>query len=111
MSALQRATSSLGTMRSHDFVLTDSDFSRVRRMIYQCAGISLSEQKRKMVYSRLSRRLRELGMMDFTSYLSMLDDDKKHQEWQSFTNALTTNLTSFFREAHHFPLLAAHASK
>lgn len=92
-----------------DFTLTETDFSRVRSMIYQRAGIALGEQKREMVYSRLSRRLRELGLTEFTSYLAMLEADKGNDEWEAFTNALTTNLTAFFREAHHFPLLAAHA--
>ncbi|QRX84736.1 CheR family methyltransferase [Glaciimonas sp. PAMC28666] len=92
-----------------DFTLTDTDFSRVRSMIHQRAGIALGEQKREMVYSRLSRRLRELGLTEFTSYLAMLEADKHSDEWERFTNALTTNLTAFFREAHHFPLLAAHA--
>ncbi|MFJ2990569.1 CheR family methyltransferase [Collimonas sp. NPDC087041] len=93
---------------ARDFLLTDSDFSRVRALIYQRAGIALGEQKREMVYSRLSRRLRELGMSDFTSYLAHLEAQDDSAEWQSFTNALTTNLTAFFREAHHFPLLAEH---
>ncbi|AMO98811.1 cheR methyltransferase, all-alpha domain protein [Collimonas arenae] len=93
---------------ARDFLLTDSDFSRVRALIYQRAGIALGEQKREMVYSRLSRRLRELGMSDFTSYLAQLEAQHDSAEWQSFTNALTTNLTAFFREAHHFPLLAEH---
>lgn len=93
---------------ARDFLLTDSDFSRVRALIHQRAGIALGEQKREMVYSRLSRRLRELGMTDFTSYLALLETENDSDEWQSFTNALTTNLTAFFREAHHFPLLAEH---
>jgi chemotaxis protein methyltransferase CheR len=96
---------------ARDFLLTDGDFSRVRALIHQRAGIALGEQKREMVYSRLSRRLRELGMNDFTSYLALLEAEKDSAEWQAFTNALTTNLTAFFREAHHFPLLAEHAKK
>lgn len=102
-----RSTSNSGPVR--DFTLTDSDFSRVRSMIHQRAGIALGDQKREMVYSRLSRRLRELGLTEFTSYLAMLEANKENDEWEAFTNALTTNLTAFFREAHHFPLLAAHA--
>jgi len=99
------------TASARDFLLTDGDFSRVRALIHQRAGIALGEQKREMVYSRLSRRLRELGMNDFTSYLALLEGEKDSSEWQAFTNALTTNLTAFFREAHHFPLLAEHAKK
>ena len=91
-----------------DFLLTDADFARIRLLIHQRAGISLSGQKRQMVYSRLSRRLRELGMREFSAYLGFLESDPRSHEWELFTNALTTNLTAFFREAHHFPLLADH---
>ncbi len=90
-----------------DFDFTDTDFDRVRELIYARVGISLSVAKRDMVYSRLSRRLRALGLAGFDEYLVRLDggDD---DEWQEFTNALTTNLTSFFREPHHFPIFAEH---
>ncbi|NDP61836.1 CheR family methyltransferase [Polaromonas sp.] len=91
-----------------DFLLTDTDFARIRLLIHQRAGISLSVQKRQMVYSRLSRRLRELEMREFSAYLGFLEADPRSHEWELFTNALTTNLTAFFREAHHFPLLAEH---
>jgi chemotaxis protein methyltransferase CheR len=64
-----------------------------------------------MVYSRLSRRLRELRLREFATYLKLLEANPDGDEWQSFTNALTTNLTAFFREAHHFPVLAEHARK
>jgi chemotaxis protein methyltransferase CheR len=91
-----------------DFLLTDHDFSKIRTLIHQRAGIALGIQKRQMVYSRLSRRLRELGLKDFSTYLTLLDTNPNSGEWQLFTNALTTNLTAFFREAHHFPVLAEH---
>jgi len=94
-----------------DFLLTDHDFSKIRTLIHQRAGIALSTQKRQMVYSRLARRLRELRLTEFSSYLRFLEADPHGDEWQQFTNALTTNLTAFFREAHHFPLLAEHAKK
>lgn len=94
-----------------DFLLTDSDFSKIRALIHQRAGIALGAQKRQMVYSRLARRLRELGLKEFSAYLRFLEADPNSDEWQSFTNALTTNLTAFFREAHHFPILAEHARK
>ncbi len=89
-----------------EFLFTDSDFSKVRTLIHRRAGIALGEQKRQMVYSRLSRRLRELGVLEFSSYLALLEARPDGDEWQSFINSLTTNLTSFFREAHHFPVLA-----
>ena len=91
---------------SKEFSFTPRDFSRVRDMIYQRAGISLSENKQDMVYSRLARRLRVLGLNSFTAYLDSLAVDVHNIEWEAFTNALTTNLTSFFRETHHFPILA-----
>jgi len=92
-----------------DFLLTDHDFSKIRTLIYQRAGIALGAQKRQMVYSRLARRLRELRLKEFSTYLTFLEADPNGDEWQLFTNALTTNLTAFFREAHHFPVLAEHA--
>lgn len=94
-----------------DFLLTERDFEKVRALIHKRAGISLCSHKREMVYSRLARRLRALGISDFGTYLSLLEADDHSDEWEYFTNALTTNLTSFFREAHHFPLLAEHAKK
>ncbi|MGE5466427.1 MAG: CheR family methyltransferase [Ignavibacteria bacterium] len=90
---------------AREFNFTEEDFERVRKLIYAHAGISLSPIKRDMVYSRLARRLRALGMATFAEYLSYLEraDEK---EWETFVNSLTTNLTSFFRENHHFPILA-----
>jgi chemotaxis protein methyltransferase CheR len=94
-----------------EFDFTRADFERVRGLIYQRAGISLADSKQEMVYSRLARRLRANGIASFASYLDALEAGRMPAEWESFTNALTTNLTSFFREAHHFPLLAEHALK
>jgi chemotaxis protein methyltransferase CheR len=94
-----------------EFEFTRRDFERVRGLIYQRAGISLADSKQEMVYSRLARRLRATGIGSFEAYLDDLEAGRMASEWESFTNALTTNLTSFFREAHHFPLLAEHALK
>ncbi len=94
-----------------EFNFTRSDFERVRALIYQRAGISLADSKQEMVYSRLARRLRATGIVSFERYLNDLEAGRLGEEWESFTNALTTNLTSFFREAHHFPLLAEHVLK
>src|SRR3990167_3730026 len=88
------------------FEFTPRDFARVRALIYKQAGISLGESKQEMVYSRLARRLRAKGINSFQEYLDGLESGRDDDEWVAFTNALTTNLTSFFREAHHFPLLA-----
>ena len=76
-------------------------------MIYERAGIALSPAKREMVYSRLSRRLRERELENFQDYLALLEGNDA-AEWEAFTNSLTTNLTAFFREPHHFPLLTEH---
>ncbi len=92
--------------REFDFTL--NDFSRVRKLIYQHAGISLSEAKSDMVYSRVGRRLRSAGFDSFKGYLDYLESENNPNEWEAFTNALTTNLTSFFREEHHFPILQEH---
>ena len=92
---------------SREFVWTESDFSRVQGLIYQRVGISLHNGKHAMVYSRLSRRLRETGYLSFKEYLDFLELGD-NSEWQEFVNALTTNLTSFFREQHHFEILASY---
>jgi chemotaxis protein methyltransferase CheR len=92
-----------------EFHYTAGDFERVRSLLYQRAGISLSATKDQMVYSRLARRLRSLRLRSFTEYFAYLD--RHEEEWQQFINALTTNLTSFFRENHHFDMLAAHVRK
>jgi chemotaxis protein methyltransferase CheR len=89
--------------------LSDVHFRRISQLIYQRAGIVLADHKREMVYNRLVRRLRTLGMNDFGQYLAKLEQNQNSAEWQAFINALTTNLTAFFREAHHFPILAEHA--
>lgn len=93
------------------FAFTPRDFARVRSLIYRQAGIALTESKQEMVYSRLARRLRAKGMNSFEEYLDGLESGRDSEEWEAFTNALTTNLTSFFREAHHFTILAEHVRK
>lgn len=92
---------------SREFDFTDQDFEKIRKMIYDYAGIALSPCKQDMVYGRLARRLRALGLKTFNEYLHVLERGDR-QEFESFTNSLTTNLTSFFREAHHFPMLLDH---
>ena len=97
------------TAAEQEFSFDAADFERVRKLIYQRAGISLHDGKRAMVYSRLSRRLRETGHRSFRDYLQWLESaagPAGEKEWQEFVNCLTTNLTSFFREEHHFHALA-----
>ncbi|MBS0444445.1 MAG: chemotaxis protein CheR [Proteobacteria bacterium] len=91
-----------------EFAFSGADFERVRNLIYQRAGISLHAGKHAMVYSRLSRRLRETGHRSFGVYLQALEQatgPQADREWQEFVNCLTTNLTAFFREEHHFHAL------
>ena len=93
-----------------EFSFDTADFERIRKLIYKRAGISLHAGKQAMVYSRLSRRLREADFNSFGQYLQALESATgaaAEQEWQEFVNCLTTNLTSFFREEHHFPVLHA----
>jgi chemotaxis protein methyltransferase CheR len=94
-----------GAVQGREFAWTDEDFGRVQSMIYKRAGISLQDGKHAMVYSRLSRRLRDTGYQSFRDYLGWLEKSDG-PEWQEFINALTTNLTSFFREHHHFEIFA-----
>lgn len=84
-----------------EFAWTNADFTRIKALIYRHAGISLHDGKHAMVYSRISRRLRDTGHSSFKDYLDWLEQQGP-DEWQEFVNALTTNLTSFFRENHHF---------
>lgn len=90
--------------KEREFDFTDKDFERIRDLAHERAGIFLSPKKRDLVYSRIARRLRALGLITFEDYLHQLEDNE--DEAQDFINALTTNLTAFFREAHHFDLLA-----
>ncbi|MGP3590946.1 CheR family methyltransferase [Vagococcus sp. WN89Y] len=89
--------------------LSGHELDKISQLIYQRAGIVLSNHKRDMVLNRLSRRLRELKLQGFTDYIDLLTSNHNSAEWQVFINSLTTNLTSFFREAYHFPVLAKHA--
>ncbi len=86
------------------FVFTDADFDKIRRLIKAQTGIHLSDAKRSLVYSRLGRRLRALGLSDFASYYARVEMDA--EELMRCINAITTNLTAFFREPHHFDYLA-----
>ncbi len=92
---------------SREFKFTQQDFERVRKLVYDYAGIALNDSKHDMVYGRLAKRLRAHNMTTFNDYLALLEKGNE-AEWEAFINSLTTNLTSFFREAHHFPVLAEH---
>ena len=98
------------TAQSREFEFTAADFERVRKLIHEHAGIALSGAKQDMVYSRLARRLRAVGDKTFAQYLARLERGDR-REWETFVNSLTTNLTAFFREGHHFETLAQHLAK
>ncbi len=89
----------------HEWACSPADFSRIQSLIHKRAGISLHDGKLSMVYGRVSRRLRATGHRSFKSYLDWLEQHEG-AEWQAFINVLTTNLTGFFREQHHFTALA-----
>ena len=99
------AESADARINAREFEFGDRDFRRVCELIYERAGIALADGKRDMVYGRLSRRLRALGISSFRQYLDQLESTRGGDEWQAFTNAMTTNLTAFFREPHHFDTL------
>ena len=105
LAAAAAAAGSGPLAQGREFVWTNADFARVQSLIYQRAGISLHDGKHAMVYSRLSRRLRDTGHTSFHDYLGWLENHDG-PEWQEFVNALTTNLTAFFREQHHFEIFA-----
>jgi len=106
LNALNQAVVEPRVQRELEF--TDRDFHRIRELIAARAGIVLAEHKRDMVYSRLGRCVRNRGLRRFSDYLRWLTAGSEQGAWQEFVNALTTNLTAFFRESHHFELLAAH---
>jgi chemotaxis protein methyltransferase CheR len=89
-------------------LLDDKEFALACRLIADYAGIKLSAHKRYMVYNRLLRRLRARGLRSFADYLQLVQAEPAGER-EAFVNALTTNLTSFFREPHHFELLREHA--
>ncbi|HFE38315.1 MAG TPA: hypothetical protein ENK06_07865, partial [Gammaproteobacteria bacterium] len=91
-------------MQEREFDFSDRDFNKVRQFVLNETGITLSEGKKNMVYGRLSRRLRQLGLNSFTKYIDLASEEKS-EERGNFINAITTNLTSFFREEHHFEYL------
>ncbi|NDW21739.1 CheR family methyltransferase [Alteromonas hispanica] len=91
------------SLTHREFAFDTSDFERIKLTLYKVAGIKLANSKDSMVYSRLARRLRALGLNNFSDYIYHLE--RNSNELEHFINGMTTNLTSFFREAHHFEML------
>jgi chemotaxis protein methyltransferase CheR len=89
-------------MEAGEIPLSEREFSRIKTRVYQVAGISLSDAKRTLVISRLSKIVRALGLPGFDAYVDFLERGASTTDGQNFVNALTTNLTRFYREDHHF---------
>jgi chemotaxis protein methyltransferase CheR len=90
----------MATTSGKEFAFTDEDFHFLASLVAEKTGIVLAEHKKSMVYSRLARRLRALGLSQFSQYRALLSEDSG--EMINFVNAVTTNVTHFFREGHHF---------
>ena len=86
--------------------MSDAEFSRISGHIHRETGIVISPSKRSMLVSRLSRRLRHLGLRDFAAYADLIGRAEGDAERMELVSAITTNVTSFFREPHHFKALA-----
>ena len=97
----------MATMDTREFPFSAEHFRVISERVYRFSGIRLPEGKREMVYARLARRLRSLGIGSFDDYIQFLELEPA--EWEHCTNALTTNVTAFYREEHHFRTLAEHA--
>jgi len=95
----------LPAQHTREYAFSDRCFTRLRELVMRHTGIRLTEAKRDMVYGRLARRLRALGLRDFDDYCALIEE-QGNDELEPFVNAITTNLTSFFRERHHFEFLA-----
>jgi chemotaxis protein methyltransferase CheR len=95
-------------MEQGEISLSDREFSRIKGRVYQVAGISLSDAKRTLVISRLSKIVRALGLPSFDAYVDYLERNGSASDGQDFVNALTTNLTRFYREDHHFEHLRSY---
>lgn len=81
--------------------MSERNFRELKKIAYDVTGINLSDHKQNMIYGRLARRIRALGLRDFDQYCDLLSQASS-PEIREFVNAITTNLTAFFRENHHF---------
>jgi chemotaxis protein methyltransferase CheR len=93
---------------AREFKFSDADFRDLAQYAYTHAGIALSDSKRNLIYTRLSRRLRALGQTTFKEYRDYLIENES--ELENFINAISTNLTKFFRESHHFDHFRTHVA-
>ncbi len=100
-------SSGAGQLVEGEFVFTGEDFRRIAAILYADAGIALADSKATLVYSRLAKRLRALGLASFRDYCTLIGEQDGLDERQKMLAALTTNVTRFFREPHHFDHLKA----
>lgn len=107
--SLRLPTAPVGAPAEREFVFTDEDFFALASLINQETGIVIDERKRSLLYGRLAKRLRHLGLTSFAAYRARLDGDDREEELKYAVNAMTTNLTRFFREGEHFEHLAKEA--
>ena len=108
MSVVRARTTEPTVMVEGEFAFTAGDFARIAALLYEQAGITLSESKSTLVYSRLAKRLRALGLSSFGEYCAIVSEPSGAEERATMLNALTTNVTRFFREPHHFEHLRDH---
>jgi len=93
--------------KAREFPFTQRDFDYLRKISNERTGIVVSDDKYDMFYSRLSRRVRKLGLRNFSEYCDLIRREERDEEVLELVNAITTNLTAFFRENHHFDYLAS----
>ncbi|MEY4590569.1 MAG: hypothetical protein RL497_2645 [Pseudomonadota bacterium] len=92
------------SQRSREFPMSSANFNLIKELAYEWTGIKLSDHKENMIYGRLARRVRALNLSDFNQYCALLQTENEAEK-REFINSITTNLTSFFREPHHFDFL------
>ncbi len=93
--------------QDREFLFTEKDFNYLRKVANEYSGITVSDDKYDMYYARIAKRVRSLGLNDFSEYCKYLKNNHQ-KEFTNFINSITTNLTSFFRENYHFEYLESH---
>ncbi|MDO6590190.1 chemotaxis protein [Loktanella sp. D2R18] len=99
------AQQTMAPLQPAEFAFSDADFSQIASLALKKYGLNLQSSKKALVYSRLAKRLRQLKMSTFADYYALLNQPQEHDEHSHFLSALTTNVTHFFREEHHFTYL------
>lgn len=92
----------VSNVREREFNFSEENFQDLSKIVYNRTGIVISDRKKNMVYGRLAKRIRHLKMKNFSDYISFINSNDGDEEAINFINAITTNLTKFFRENHHF---------